>query len=131
MKLQRLEFREDGIFSKLLDDNGNIVAYTLEHSFDMNPKIYDGEFTCIRGTHRLHNMIPFQTFEITGVVGHTNLLFHQGNYNVDSDGCCLLGAEIVDSDKGRMVTNSVTTFAKFMEMMDGIDSFQLTVSSTP
>lgn len=127
--LKRQEFREDGIFSHLEDAKGNFLFVTLEHSFDMKPKVYDGTFTCVRGVHRLHNLVPFETFEITGVSGHTNLLFHVGNYNDDSDGCALVGMETAQSDKGQMVTHSMIAFSKFMSLLDGQQTFSLVVSS--
>lgn len=129
LKLVRRELREDGIFSELYDEAGNIIAHTLEHSFDCKPKVYDGEFTCIRGTHRLHNMVPFETFEITGVEGHSGILFHIGNWNKDSDGCVLVGSGIAQSSQGQMITGSMQAFAEFMKLLDGQDSFILVVQT--
>lgn len=127
--LKRQEFREDGVFSHLEDSKGNLIAATLEHSFDLKPKVYDGVFKCVRGTHRLHNNVPFETFEITGVVEHSGILFHVGNYNSDSDGCVLLGTDIAPSDKGQMVRHSMIAFSKFMGLLEGQQSFDLIVSS--
>src|SRR4051812_34647731 len=96
LKLVRKEFRQDGIFSELYDEQDNLIAHTLEHAYLLGgkgpgeegytyiPKIPNGTFTCQRGPHRLHGMDhDFETFEITGVEGHDNLLFHWGNYNKD------------------------------------------------
>ncbi len=129
LKLIRKEFREDGIFSELCDSSGNILAHTLEHSYDCMPKLYDGEFTCIRGTHRLHNNIPFETFEITGVTGHSGILFHIGNWNDDSDGCVLVGSKVAQNSLGQMVTGSMQAFAEFMKLLEGQDNFILVVQS--
>lgn len=129
LRLRRIEFREDGIFSELYDPNGKILAHTLEHSYDLKPKLYDGTFTCVRGMHKLHNNVPFQTFMIAGVTGHTGILFHVGNWNADSDGCVLLGAGIAQSSKGQMVTGSITTFTEFMTLLQGLDQFELIVES--
>jgi hypothetical protein len=127
--LTRKEKREDGIFSVLSNELGSVIAMTLEHSYDNEPKIPNGSFVCVRGQHRLNGMTEdFTTFEITGVEGHSNLLFHWGNYNKDSEGCILLGQNIVTSSDGtEMITNSRATFAKFMEIQEGLDSFLLTV----
>lgn len=129
--LKRTEFSDNGIFSDLLDESGELVAKCAEHAYSDMPKVYDGEFICIRGLHQLHGMThQFETFEITGVAGHTNILFHMGNWpQIDSDGCVLLGQAIVDNPKGRMVTNSINTFAKFMGLLEGQGSFTLMVES--
>lgn len=127
LTLVRKEFREDGIFSELLDEKGNFLAVTLEHSYDLKPKLYNGEFTCIKGLHRLHNNIAFETFEIAGVKDHTGILLHPGNWQTDSEGCILLGIEIKDDPKGKMVTHSMIAFSKFMSKMEKVKSFQLVV----
>ncbi len=130
--LTRTEHRPDGIFGVLTDVQGNVLAHTLEHSYDVGgkwtPKIPNGTFTCVRGPHRLHNMDhDFETFEITGVPGHEGLLLHWGNWNRDSEGCLLLGRAEISLNGQHMVTASRDTFAKFMQLNDGIDTFQLLV----
>lgn len=127
--LKRDLFRDDGIISTLSDKDGNIVAHTLEHSYDKLPKIPNGVWKCQRGNHRLHNMTEdFSTFEVMNIPGHDNILFHWGNYNKDSDGCILMGNKAVESNGVEMVTSSKDTFAKFMASLDGVDEFVLTVS---
>lgn len=136
LTLTRKQYRADGIFSELTDPNGNVIAQTLEHAFpesgdSWEPKIPNGTYICIKGQHQLLSMTkPFTTYEITGVTGHTNLLFHMGNFDENSEGCILLGESLAyDSDrKEQMVTHSDATFAAFMEMQNGIDSFTLTVA---
>lgn len=123
LTLARTDFTPDGIFGELIDDKGKLSLVTLEHSFDGKPKLYDGTFTCVRGVHRLHNNIPFQTFEIKGVKGHTGILFHIGNYNKDSDGCVLVGME----RSGKMITHSSIAFSKFMGLLEKESSFTLVV----
>lgn len=126
--LTRIESRHDGIFSELKDPKFKVIAHTLEHSYDSVPKLPDGTYTCIRGEHRLHNMTQtFTTFEVTGVEGHTGILFHWGNWNADSEGCILLGEGIAPSSKGQMITNSKVAFADFMKLQSGLNSFILTV----
>jgi hypothetical protein len=129
-KLVRKEFRPDGIFSELYDQNGKLIAHTLEHSYDNKPKLYNGQFKCVRGPHRLHNMTEdFITFEITGVQGHSDILFHWGNFNKDSEGCVLLGtSEVTGADGANMVTASRPKFAQFMAALEGVNEFQLVVS---
>ncbi len=130
LTLTRIFLRPDGIFSELTDENGKIVARTLEHSYDNKPKLYGGEFTCKRSMHRLRGMThDFETFQIMDVKDHTNILFHVGNWNSDSDGCILLGEGIASSSKGQMITASKQAFAEFMELTKGLESFTLIVRS--
>ncbi len=134
MKLTRTDFRPDGIFGMLHDDSGKLLSYTLEHSYaqldgSWLPKLNAGQHSCVRGPHRLHNMTQdFETFEITGVPGHSNILFHWGNFDRDSEGCVLLGNAIVSQPDGtEMVVNSRHTFAEFLKALTGINQFILTV----
>lgn len=122
-----------GVFGKLESEDGAFKCVTLEHAypvFDNNftSKIPVGEYLCVRGMHRLEGMKDnFETFEITKVPGHNHILLHVGNYNKDSNGCVLVGAEIVDEDKIKMITNSKATFAKLMELLAGLGTFTLVV----
>lgn len=127
--LTRKEFRPDGIFSELHSEMGEELAITLEHAYPLLaafvPKLPNGTYTCRRGMHRLHGMAEdFETFEITGVPGHTGMLFHCGNKNSDSDGCVLLGMD----REGPMILKSRIAFAKFMELQKGVEEFQLIVT---
>jgi hypothetical protein len=137
LTLKRDQYRKDGIYGRLLNDKDEQVAVTLEHAYDPNdegsfaPKVPQGTYTCQRGQHQLAGMsAPFTTFEITGVPGHTGILFHRGNYNSDSEGCVLLGRDIATSnlDGTQMLTLSAITFTSFMCMLNGVDQFTLTVS---
>lgn len=127
LRLERKQHRIDGIFGEILDSRNRVVAYTLEHSYDLKSKIPAGVYQCVLGTHALHNGIPFQAYELQNVPGHTNILIHMGNYNNDSEGCILVGEAITPSSKGQMVTNSRTVFAEFMKLQKGAPSFTLTV----
>lgn len=126
LSLLRIECSKDGIFSALCNESGKALFSTLEHSYDCKPKISDGTYTCVRGKHRLHGMKEdFETFEITGVEGHSGLLFHWGNWNKDSDGCVLIGSDRV----GDTIRDSRRSFASFMELLSGLNEFRITVSS--
>lgn len=135
LKLIRNEYEVDGIFGYLQDTSGKEIAVTLEHSYVADndgfaPKVPKGEYKCVRGMHRLESMTePFETFEITNVPGHTNILIHFGNFNCDSAGCILIGESLAinPADKQQMITASRVTFGKFMRLQNGIDSFTLTI----
>lgn len=134
--LTHTDFRPDGIFGEFTFENDpGRFCWTLEHAYKQadgryQPIIIPGTYTCIRGPHRLHNMThDFETFEIKGVNGHTNLLFHFGNFNRDSEGCVLVGrTESVDPTTGdEMITGSRDEFKAFMDRLEGIDVWTLTV----
>lgn len=135
LTLKRNHFQPDGIFGELRDETGLVVAVTLEHAYLESPdgkwfpKIpLEGSFKCVRGKHRLHGMTEdFETFEVTGVEGHTNILLHWGNYNRDSEGCILVGEKVAEIGSGEMITNSRATFAKLMKAQEGVESFQLSI----
>jgi Family of unknown function (DUF5675) len=123
--LTRDSFTPDGIFGTLVDSNNKLSLSTLEHSYDNKPKLYDGTFNCVKGIHRLHDNIPFEAYEVTGVQGHTGILLHVGNYNADSDGCVLVG---IDRD-GNMIRHSMIAFSKLMGFLNGEQTFTLIVKS--
>lgn len=126
LKLIRNRFVPEGIFGELLDAAGEHFCYTLEHSYDNRPKLPDGTYTCVKGQHRLSHMTKdFTTFEITGVKGHSGILFHGGNTNKDSDGCVLVGMVEMDDS----IRQSRTAFAKLMQSLGLTDSFELVVTS--
>jgi hypothetical protein len=134
LRLVRQDFQHDGIFGTLYDDSAGAVCVTLEHAYPSErgdgsylPKLQNGVYKCVRGTHRLHDLVPFETFEIEGVPGHDNILFHAGNLNDDSDGCVLVGEKIEQFPKAWGITASRITFKKFMELLTNVNSFTLTV----
>src|ERR1700734_1112779 len=95
--LKVLDSEEDGIFGDLLlGKDYSLLCVVLQHAYfnqmknAYEPKLQGGTYTCVRGMHQLEGMTkPFETFEITNVPGHTDVLFHVGNFNRDSSGCCL------------------------------------------
>ncbi len=131
--LTRNKLQEDGIFSTLTDEHGAVLAKTAEHSYNNKPKLTNGTYKCVRSPHRLHGMTSdFETFEITGVSGHSNILYHWGNFpQHDSDGCVLVGDAIKkavnQANATLMVTNSKSTFAKFMDKLKDVNEFYLIV----
>lgn len=125
--------RPDGIFYILML-NGFKLCDALTHAYasDDDPPLYkaktpNGEYTCVRGTHQLHNGEPFETFEIVPVPGHAGILFHKGNYNRDSEGCYLLGSLDTRGPQWDVI-NSKLAFEKFMKALDGQDNIPLRIA---
>jgi Family of unknown function (DUF5675) len=135
--LTRGDRRQDGIFSTLCaTDPEYFSCVTLEHAFilpsaplNWMPAMPDGIYRCQRGTHRLKNLIPFITFEVMGVPGHTGILFHVGNFDRDTEGCILLGRNVIKAPTGWWINQSRLTFNDFMGRQLGLDEFSLTVNS--
>ncbi len=133
LTLTRKDTLRTGIFGVLESLDESMTLFTLEHAYEISelappvyfPKMPPGVYTCKRGLHQLEGMKePFETFEITNVPGHTNILFHTGNLNADSAGCVLLGLFRSADDS---IMQSRAAFSKFMQIQDGIDEFILTV----
>lgn len=129
LTLTRNRFGANGIFGELNNASKNLNLVTLEHSFDLKPKLSPGTYTCVRGKHQLlDGKPPFVTFEITGVPDFqgnkvTKILFHTGNWNVDSEGCVILGCLLGQG----CVLESKIAFDRFMDLQTGCDSFTLVV----
>jgi hypothetical protein len=130
MNLTRNSFEISGIYGTLTSEDGTFSCVTLEHAFLQDDGSYapitpPGTYTCQLGMHSLdHIPAPFKAYQIMNVPGHSGVLIHMGNYNKDSDGCCLVGAERV----GDMINSSRVTFDKLMESLNNIDSFTLIIS---
>ena len=130
LRLVRKELTENGIFSELLNENGRHICFVAEHAYDSLPKVPDGIWAVELGAHQLDHGGPQRLYCIQGIPGHEGICFHRGNYpQIDSDGCLLLGKEIVTANGVQMVTNSVEAFDSFMTLMAGISTFQLQVST--
>ncbi len=131
--LRRIHSESDGILGVLYSsDVHGFRCDTLEHAYrapsgDFVPKLPPGFYACRRGMHKLEHMhVPFETFEVTDVPGHTGILFHVGNFNKDSDGCILLG-ECDQRAPNLVLLHSKDTFNKFMAAQHSMHEFLLTV----
>lgn len=134
LTLKRLLVADDGAFGYLKHDyDGTQVAVTCERTFgeDGEPTVVvpPAVYKCLRGPHSLDGTHFFSTYEVTGVVGHTGILFHTGNTEGDSKGCILLGNYFGLMGPVMAVLESRIAFERFMNLMNGCDEFQLTVEA--
>jgi hypothetical protein len=122
----RLEQTEDGAIGVLLLDS-IIFCYTLQpDSLDTKKfSIPEGEYIA----KRFHGTKWPDTFEVVGegTKGHTALLFHAGNTEVDTLGCTLLGSSVNKLKGFRAVSNSGLTFKLFLEATKTLSEFPLTI----
>jgi hypothetical protein len=122
----RLEHSLQGELGALLFD-GVIFCFTLQpDSLDtLRFHIPEGNYIA----KRFHGTKWPNTFEIVGegTKGHSALLFHAGNTEVDSLGCTLLGSSVGKLKGYRAVSNSGLTFKLFLEFTKNVDSFPLKI----
>ncbi len=134
MVLTRTRATPDGIFGQLCKEDGTFFAYTLEHSYETDPgvfkpKVAKGVYICVKGQHKLeHSIEPFTAFELQNVPDFqgksvSGILLHIGNRSSDSSGCFLLGMGVMPT----MVTNSKKAFEDFMNYLQDVNNFELTV----
>lgn len=127
VELLRIEEHEDfGTFG-VLRINKAAFCVTLEPADLLNApsvsSIPAQQYIC-----RRHVSPKFgETFQVMGVPGRTNVLFHAGNVMPDTQGCILLATSYGKLGEKRAVLNSGATFKAFMMLMDGLDEFHLTV----
>lgn len=132
LTLKRLQVRDDGCFSILTkDDDGSTVCVAAERTFGENgaPTVVvpAGRYRCVRGLHSLNGINFFHTYEVTGVLGHTGILFHPGNTELDSKGCVLTGRHFGAVNNMMAVIDSRLAFNDFLALQGGAEEFWLTV----
>lgn len=133
--LKRSMYREDGIFGRLLDESGDLIAHTLERAYDNGsggwvPKVAADIYSCVRHPP---NRLPYETFLLQNVPDFqgkpvSGILIHILNFNRESEGCIGVGESLNFTAKGEeMLVNSKVAFEKFMELQKGVDSFNLVI----
>jgi len=68
------------------------------------------------------------TFQIMNVPGRELVLFHIGNKDDHTEGCILLGSTLGRLKGDKAILNSGATFKRFMDALDGVEEFILTVN---
>ncbi len=131
--IRRVASIPDGCFGVLLHA-GVPFAVTLERTYPQFPdhpngyqlvKIPPGRYRCLR---TYFNRGQYPTYEITGVAGHSRLLFHRGNLETDSDGCVLVASKFGELKASPAVLESNAGFAEFMSRAMMAQEFELEVS---
>lgn len=119
--------KQSGTFGVLLIDK-HPFCVTLEPPDNENAtgisNIPTGQYLCNRYSSEKYP----STFQVMRVYSRTKVLFHSGNRVKDTEACILLAQYFGKLEGDRAVLNSGSTFKKFMEIMQGIDEFHLTVS---
>jgi hypothetical protein len=125
LELVRLEEADVGTFG-VLKVNKQIRFYTLEPP-DFENEAYISSIPCQqyvieRHTSPRHGL----TFRVKTVPHRSDILFHTGNWLDETQGCILLGLNLIPFPK-RGVGSSRVAHEMFMEDMEGYDTGHLTV----
>lgn len=122
LELVRVAVSPEGAFGVILIDGVPAGPVSCERTYPVAAsaprgaqlvKIPAGRWVCKR-TH--FNRGNYPTYEITGVPGHSRLLFHAGNTEDDSDGCVLVGQRFGFVGARPSVLQSRLGFAEFMNL---------------
>jgi len=121
-------YREDGTFGMLGVDSVPICV-SVERPWANNQKgiscIPVGVYQC----KRVNSPKFGNTFEVTGVSGRSEILFHSGNVDDDSHGCIILGENFEPWTDGSVsVRSSKQAFSEFLQALVGEESFELTIT---
>ncbi len=120
--VKRVAKLDEGVFGAILH-LGVPFAVTLEHSFlDNQPIIPAGVYTCVATQYHRGG---YPTFEITGVDGHSRLLFHKANWETDLEGCVGIGEGFAMLDGHLAIAQSGQGFGEFMQKVGHLPSFQV------
>ena len=68
------------------------------------------------------------TFQVYGVDGRKNILFHKGNIEEDTHGCIIVGESFGYLGGNQAVLSSGTAFEEFMEILEDEDEFHLAIT---
>ena len=130
-ELIRVAVLPSGAFGVLKID-GRCQCVTLERTYEVlsegSPrqvtKIPEGKYLCRR---TVYHRGGYETYEVTGVVGHDRLLIHSGNKELDSEGCILVGQRYESGGPVPLILDSRLAHTRLMHALDGAAEFLLTV----
>lgn len=124
LELKTVAVRKDGCFSVLLWDDRPLCV-SVERTFEDDlPIICNGYYKC--GASR-YIKGGYDTFEIY-VDGHSRILFHKGNTELDSIGCVVLGSYFVWDGEVTKVALSADAFQRFINVTKGLEYFNMQVT---
>ena len=126
LQILRVAENEHGTFSVLLWDQ-RPFAVSLEPRWKNNEEniscIPSGQYMC----SRVQSPTFGETFEVIGVPGRTNVLFHWGNRIVDTEGCILVAEEFGKLYGDDAVLSSRRGFNELMKITKEMDGFNVLI----
>ena len=127
LSLVRVSAQEFGTFGVLRTEANVPFAVTLELPWKHNEAwvscIPPGHYVC----QRVHSPTFGETFEVTGVQGRANILFHAGNTVDDTAGCILIAESFGGTDLAPIIADSKRGYGEFMAKQTGVDTFELEI----
>ncbi len=134
LELVRVCVAPEGCFGVILVEGLPCGLVTAERTYptdELHPrgpeqyvKIPAGRYACRRTRYERGG---YDTYEVTGVVGHSRLLIHKGNTELDSEGCILLGQRFGLVRGAPAVLESAIAFAVFLRLVRDAETFALVV----
>ncbi len=133
LELLRVAVAPEGCFGVILIDGLPAGPVSIERTYpivESRPrgpqfvKIPTGRYRCVRTTYWKHG---YETYEVTGIPGHSRLLFHVANEELDVDGCIGVGSRFGQLDGRPAILESAAGFREFMRLTFGRKAFDLTV----
>mgnify|MGYP001603980654 CR=1 FL=1 len=126
--IKRVSYLPEGTFGVIMQD-GVPFALTGElpwmNNLPQKSCIPTGKYIC----RRVNSPKFGETFEITGVPGRSNILFHKGNVpKKDSKGCVLIAEEFGQVGINVAVLSSGKGYLEFMDRMKDVGGFELEIT---
>lgn len=123
--LKREAYGVNGTFGELIDDTGEHLCYTLERPWENNEPdkscIPSGKYNCIN-----YSSPKFpDVWQILDVPGRSDILIHNGNTEVNTEGCVLVGDRKGIMDGLPAVFDSVKTLKMLKSILP--DMFEINI----
>lgn len=116
---------DSGTFGRFLI-NG-FTAYSVERPWLSNKPFVScipaGIYTCRRTLSPKFG----ETFEVMWVKDRTHILFHVANTPEELHGCIALGEKLGCVNGSWAILNSRNTIRRFMDVLEGVDEFELEI----
>lgn len=127
LTIKRVSYLPEGTFGVIMQDN---VPFALTgelpwlNNLPQKSCIPCGKYICKRVISPKFG----DTFEIVGVPGRSNILFHKGNVpKKDSKGCVLIGEQFEMMGLNVAVIASGKGYQEFMDRMKDVSGFELEI----
>ena len=126
LELIRLEETDAGTFG-VLKVNKQVFCGTLEpgdlENAENRSSIPAQQYSC----RRVNSPRFGKTFQVLGVPGRSDILFHAGNTANDTNGCIILAEHFGKLAGNRAVLNSGNTFRQFVAWLEEYPFLHLTI----